>query len=223
MRRWVYIATSFLIMLSLPVWAQHHGGGGHVSSGGGFAGHSSGSFHNSGSFHGGSMGHGSGIHVRTGGSNLRRRSLGRRSFYPYAYYPYLGYGWYSDPLDYQDDGQTQDSYDSYNQAPYREDDGLQRDVQSLNGKVDRLQQDVDAHSHARLDSEPETALVFRDQHVEEVRNYAISGGTVWVFNESTAKKIPLDKLDLDATVKKNDERGLDFQVPGPALSIQIMQ
>ncbi len=223
MRRLMYIATFFL-MLSLPVWAQHRGGGGgHISSGGGFAGHPSGSFHNSGSFHGVGVGHGSGVHVRSGGSNLRRRSFGR-PFYSYGYYPYLGYyGWYSDPMDSQDDGQTQDSYDSYNQAPYREDDGLQRDVQALNGKVDRLQQDVEARSHAKLDSEPETALVFRDQHVEEVRNYAISGGTVWVFNEHAAKKIPLDKLDLDATVKKNDERGLDFQVPGPALSIQIMQ
>ena len=58
-----------------------------------------------------------------------------------------------------------------------------------------------------------TALVFRDQHVEEVRNYAIAGGTLWVLNEQAAKKIPLAQLDLAATVKMNDERGLDFQVP----------
>jgi hypothetical protein len=61
---------------------------------------------------------------------------------------------------------------------------------------------------------PATALVFRDRHVEEVRNYAIAGGTLWVLNDHQAgKKIPLAQLDLDATVKMNDDRGLDFQVP----------
>src|SRR5260370_34349021 len=61
---------------------------------------------------------------------------------------------------------------------------------------------------------PATALVFRDQHVEEVRNYAIAGGTLWVLNDHQAgKKIPLAQLDLDATVKMNDDRGVDFQVP----------
>ena len=61
---------------------------------------------------------------------------------------------------------------------------------------------------------PPTALVFRDQHVEEVRNYAIAGGTLWVLNDHQAgKKIPLAQLDLQATVKMNDDRGVDFQVP----------
>jgi hypothetical protein len=45
---------------------------------------------------------------------------------------------------------------------------------------------------------------------------------VWVLNENVAKKIPLDQLDLDATVKMNGERGVDFQVPGPTLSIMIV-
>jgi hypothetical protein len=60
---------------------------------------------------------------------------------------------------------------------------------------------------------PATALVFRDQHVEEVRNYAIAGGTLWVLNEQAAKKIPLAQLDIPATVRMNDDRGVDFQVP----------
>jgi len=47
-----------------------------------------------------------------------------------------------------------------------------------------------------------------------VRNYAIAGGTLWVLNDHQAgKKIPLAQLDLDATVKMNDDRGVDFQVP----------
>jgi hypothetical protein len=98
---------------------------------------------------------------------------------------------------------------------------LQRDVQALSGKIDRLQSDVEARNRPK-EQEPETALVFRDKHVEQVRNYAISGGTLWVLNDSAAKKIPLTQLDIDATVKMNDDRGVDFQIPAPALSITIM-
>ncbi len=99
-------------------------------------------------------------------------------------------------------------------APYPENDsGLQRDVQALNGKIDRLQADVEARNRPKTEQEPATALVFRDQHIEEVRNYAIAGGTLWILNAQAAKKIPLAQLDLPATVKMNDDRGVDFQVP----------
>jgi hypothetical protein len=43
-----------------------------------------------------------------------------------------------------------------------------------------------------------------------------------VLNDQAAKKIPLAQLDIEATVKMNDDRGVDFQVPGPALQIMIM-
>jgi hypothetical protein len=215
------------------VWAQGHGGGAHFASGGGhaFASHSSASA----SFHGGSVSHTGGIgHSSSSGfrsrpvnRNPRRRPFyGSRYYYPYgAYYSYYGpyYGWYSDPFDDQGDDQTADSYaDSDSPASYPEDSGLQSEVHALSGKVDRLQSDVEARNHPKTE-EPETALVFRDQHVEEVRNYAIAGGTLWVLNDKAAKKIPLEQLDLDATVKKNDERGVDFQVPQPSMSIMIVR
>ena len=145
--------------------------------------------------------------------------------YP-GYYPY-GYGWYDDPLAYDTEDQDQDSYATYRApsspypAPYADNGGLQRDVETLSGKVDRLQADLDARN--RPEPEPATALVFRDQHVEEVRNYAISGGAVWVLNAQAAKKIPLVNLDIPATVKMNDDRGVDFQVPEPALQIMIVR
>jgi hypothetical protein len=201
------------------VWAQRHGGGGgggaHFASHGGFAGHSSGAFHS------GSFGRGSGVHLRTGNpSHDHRDFYGRRGYYPY--YPYAGYdpyGWYDDPLAYDRQNEDQDSYAgaSYQApsypAPYPENGGLQRDVQALSGKIDRLQADVEARSR-KPEQEPATALVFRDQHVEEIRNYAIAGGTLWVLNDHQAgKKIPLAQLDLAATVKMNDDRGVDFQVP----------
>ena len=220
MRRLFYIATFSLILLSHPMWAQRRGGSAHGSSGG-FAAHSSGSFHS------GNFGHSSNIHVRIGSPFIHRRGfVGRRSFYPYwSSYPYAGYyPWYPDSLDYQNDDQTADSYaDGNYPGPYREDSGLQRDVQTLNGKIDRLQADVEARNRPKPETEPATALVFRDQHVEEVHNYAIAGGTLWVLNDQAAKKIPLTQLDIAATVKMNDDRGVDFQVPGPSLSLSIVR
>ena len=217
MRRWLSIATFSLILLTLPVWAQHRGGGGggHIG-GGGFAGRSS-AVHASGAFHGGSFGRGAGVHFRTGNPYQHHRGFyGRRGFYPYAsYYPYSYYG-YEDPSFYDTENEDQDSYASYQApsytAPPPEESGLRSDVQVLSGKIDRLQADVEARSR-KPEQEPTTALVFRDQHVEEVRNYAIAGGTLWVLNAQAAKKIPLTQLDLVATVKMNDDRGVGFQVP----------
>ena len=60
-------------------------------------------------------------------------------------------------------------------------------------------------------SEP-TVLVFRDGHQQEVMNYAIMGQTVYVFDKRT-QKIALADLDVPATVKANDVRGLDFNIP----------
>jgi len=57
-----------------------------------------------------------------------------------------------------------------------------------------------------------TTLVFRDGHKQEVTNYAIMGQTVYVFDNRT-KKIALADLDVPATVKLNDDEGVEFQVP----------
>jgi len=55
--------------------------------------------------------------------------------------------------------------------------------------------------------------VFKDGHQLEVENYAIVGSTLYDLTEGQRRKIPLSDLDLDATTKQNDERGIDFQVP----------
>lgn len=57
-----------------------------------------------------------------------------------------------------------------------------------------------------------TVLVFRNGKQQEVTNYAIMGDTLYVFDENR-KKIALADLDLPATVKANDDRGMEFKVP----------
>ncbi len=60
--------------------------------------------------------------------------------------------------------------------------------------------------------EPKTVLVFRDGHKEEVTNYAIVGDELFDFTAGR-RKIAIAALDVTATAKANDERGLDFQLP----------
>ena len=57
-----------------------------------------------------------------------------------------------------------------------------------------------------------TVLVFRDGHQQEVSNYAIMAQTVYVFDKRT-QKIALADLDVPATIKANDDRGMEFKIP----------
>lgn len=57
---------------------------------------------------------------------------------------------------------------------------------------------------------PATVLVLRDGRRLEVRNYAIAGKTLWAFSERRARKISLAELDLAATAKANEQRGVEF-------------
>ena len=58
-----------------------------------------------------------------------------------------------------------------------------------------------------------TVLVFKDGRQNQVLNYAIVGETLYDLSDGRAKKVALAELDLSATEKQNDERGVDFLVP----------
>jgi hypothetical protein len=68
-------------------------------------------------------------------------------------------------------------------------------------------------SSAPTAAQPETVLIFKDGHQLEVENYAIQGNTLWDLTEGRRHKIALDDLDLTATAKQNEERGVDFEIP----------
>jgi hypothetical protein len=73
---------------------------------------------------------------------------------------------------------------------------------------------VAAEPPAPVVPQPSTVLVFRDGHQAELQNYAIVGDTVFDLSDNRSHKILLADLDLPATRKANDARGVDFQVPG---------
>ena len=58
-----------------------------------------------------------------------------------------------------------------------------------------------------------TVLVFKDGHLLEVGNYAIVGTTLFDLTPGHSRRIPLADLDLVATQKQNDDRGIVFQLP----------
>ena len=66
----------------------------------------------------------------------------------------------------------------------------------------------------RTEAAPATVIVFRDQHKEEIQNYAIIGQTLWDFAPQHTQKIPLSDLDIPATTKANEDRGVNFNIPG---------
>jgi len=61
--------------------------------------------------------------------------------------------------------------------------------------------------------QPSTVLVFKDGHHSDVINYAIVGDTLFDFDEGRTRKVLLADLDLPATQRANDERGVEFGIP----------
>jgi hypothetical protein len=61
--------------------------------------------------------------------------------------------------------------------------------------------------------QPETALIFKDGSRVEVQNYAVVGSMLYDLTPGRHHKIALADLDLAATAKENEERGIDFQLP----------
>jgi hypothetical protein len=56
-------------------------------------------------------------------------------------------------------------------------------------------------------------IVYKDGHQREIQNYAIVGDTLYELGSFTSHKIKLADLDLKQTIEKNEQRGVDFNVP----------
>jgi hypothetical protein len=132
--------------------------------------------------------------------------------FPYSYgLPIIGYGYadsdYSASAPQQDEAINQLSNELAEERRRREE---------LETEVERLQ-----HPQSPVTGEvqqsapgPEPAvLVFRDGTQKEVENYAIFGSTLFAFVPEGTNKIRIADLNLPATQKANEERGIDFQLP----------
>jgi hypothetical protein len=58
-----------------------------------------------------------------------------------------------------------------------------------------------------------TTLVFKDGHKIGVTNYVIKGGTLFNYSGQGPRRIAIADLDVQATVKTNEENGVVFRLP----------
>jgi len=58
-----------------------------------------------------------------------------------------------------------------------------------------------------------TLLIFKDGRKLELQNYAIIGPTLFDLTPGHARKVALGDIDLEATRRQNDDRGITFQMP----------
>ncbi len=58
-----------------------------------------------------------------------------------------------------------------------------------------------------------TTLVFADGHQMDLHNYAIVGQTLFNFDGTGPFKVRLAELNLDATMKINEDHGVEFKLP----------
>lgn len=65
--------------------------------------------------------------------------------------------------------------------------------------------------------EPATAtvFVFHDGRRISAQSYAITGQTLWIFDEHAARKYQIADLDAASTEKANAANGVEFHVPAP--------
>ena len=73
---------------------------------------------------------------------------------------------------------------------------------------------------------PPAVLVFRDGHSEEVSSYSIIGPVIYTKSDYWAsgnwtRKIQIADLDLPATLKQNQERGVKFELPSSPDEVMI--
>ena len=161
------------------------------------------------------------------------RHFGNRVFfstYSPGFYGYYGYPAYYGG-DFYPSADYYPSYDYYGPSYYsaqndiaqQQQDMQQQDINRLEDEVARLrvQRESQPETREAPTSQPEsrsvvstpTLLVFHDKHTQEVQNYAIVGGTLWIFSAQRATKLPLSWLDIEATTKANEDRGVNFQIP----------
>jgi hypothetical protein len=126
-----------------------------------------------------------------------------------------------------------DDYDSMNDAAVEEDQDNDRggptifdrrgpgagyDSAPERDKPGRSEEDYRTAAPApapppEIAEQPSTVLVFKDGRRLEISNYAIAGSTLYNLSDGLPRKVALAEIDLPATVKQNDDRGVDFQIP----------
>lgn len=232
MRRLLFLRALLVVLISAVCWAQR--GGGHMGGGGAFHGgmRSAGGVHLSGAHHPGF--HNSGFHNPSfvhsphhGPIIVTRGHFGgHRRFYPYnPLYSWYGYGYSS--WDYDDaEYDARFGNNNYDYQTASEINRLSNEVAQLREEQDYAQAPArpapapapQPPVQAKAQEDLPVVVVFLDKHIREVKSYAVANEMLVVLDGDKRTKFPLADIDLAATMKLNDERGVDFQIPNPVMS-----
>jgi hypothetical protein len=144
----------------------------------------------------------------------RHYASGYTSYYPY-YYPYA-IGIPVPATDEAIDDNSADDEANYQGGPTifdRHGSGADSYIPPVKDAPAAHQQVADDTPAQPEPKQDPTLLVFTDGRKLEVGNYAIVGSTLYDLTPGHPRKIALSDLDLDATRKLNDDRGIVFQFP----------
>jgi hypothetical protein len=158
-----------------------------------------------------------------GGDHHHHRSVNGDAYYPYVYAAPVPYSVDMDNSDQQED----DSYyqggptvfdrrgsgrDSYIPPTYS--GPAHARAAASDPTPDATQATAEPTAPAAPETpQPSTILVYKDGHQVEVGNYAIVGQTLYDLTPGRPRKIALADLDVSATQKQNDDRGITFELP----------
>lgn len=65
-----------------------------------------------------------------------------------------------------------------------------------------------------LDHPPVTLVFNNGRPPQKVSSYVLTGSSIFIAEPGHQRKIPIAELDLPATIERNREAGVDFQLPG---------
>lgn len=177
---------------------------------------------NSGAGHFSNFPHSSGFPHKPGGHPHSRNSSDGAVYYPYLYGVAVPYADADDASADDDDAEYQGGptvFDrrgsgaaSYIQPSY---EGPAHSQDQPSEGASLAQPSVDAPEEPQ---QSPTILVFKDGRQLEVENYAVVGQTLYDLTPGHRRKIALMDLDLSATEKQNDDRGVTFQLPSAPVS-----
>jgi hypothetical protein len=238
------IATTGIALLTLPALAQHAAGSGHAGAAhSGMPSRSIGAPMRSSPGAGGALRsshtaprissynrlqpNGGPRYRRPGNYGPRRRAVYGVGF---VGLPYYGSPYYGDPStffdgnmflngDSDDDGQAAQAQPDYGPAgpPPQEpfgDEGYPPPRPAYTSEASAPASQNPAPATDGLDH-PEVTLVFNDgRPPEKVNSYVLTGSSVFVAESGHQRVIPIADLNLPATIQRNREAGVDFELPG---------
>ena len=212
-----------LLLMVASAEAQGHSGGGFHGGGGGLHAGAPMFRNNSGLRPGFRPGFNSG--VRPGFDRGFSRGFGRFDNRSVVISPFFGFPlfWtgidplYSGPIftapTYITPDQTTQSIGDQTTEDLRSQVGqLTTEVQQLQGELAAARAQSTPTS-ATAQNVPSVTLILKDGRRIGAAGYALVGSTLWILNAQDAKKTSLSDVDVDATQKENQKRGIHVVIP----------